>query len=144
MDGFQGSEKDIIIISTVRGDASGGGIGFLSDYRRMNVAITRPKHFLMVVGNAGALRHDQNWGDMLSHLKSRGAYSLVEQTQAFVLKDFRIDAKPPLQTRRKLLRKSYVNQGSEEVKTEGEEISSSSNTSSLEEVKEGEGKQQSE
>jgi len=47
VDAYQGREKDIIIVSTVRTD----GIGFLQDYRRMNVAITRAKSFMWIVGN---------------------------------------------------------------------------------------------
>jgi superfamily I DNA and/or RNA helicase len=52
VDAYQGREKDIVIISTVRSD----GIGFLSDYRRMNVAITRARNFLLVVGNQKCLQ----------------------------------------------------------------------------------------
>ena len=51
VDAYQGREKDIIIISTVRTH----GLGFLNDYRRMNVAISRAKNFLWIVGNHGAL-----------------------------------------------------------------------------------------
>ena len=54
VDAFQGREKDIIIISCVRSNNSSqlkGSLGFLVDKRRMNVAITRPRHFLFVVGN---------------------------------------------------------------------------------------------
>lgn len=47
IDGFQGREKDIVMFSTVR---SGDKIGFLKDYRRMNVALTRAKHLLIVFG----------------------------------------------------------------------------------------------
>lgn len=61
VDAYQGREKDIIIISTVRTN----GIGFLRDYRRMNVAITRAKHFLWVVGNDKCLTKDENWGQMI-------------------------------------------------------------------------------
>jgi len=59
VDAFQGREKDIIIISCVRG--GGKEIGFLNDYRRMNVAITRAKHFLWVIGNAETLETNGDW-----------------------------------------------------------------------------------
>lgn len=54
VDGFQGREKDIVIISCVRTSES-GAIGFLRDARRMNVAITRARSCLWVCGNAQAL-----------------------------------------------------------------------------------------
>lgn len=57
VDSFQGSERDIIILSTVRTDS----IGFLSDWRRMNVAITRARCGLFAVGNAKLLRKDRHW-----------------------------------------------------------------------------------
>ena len=57
VDGFQGQERDIIIISTVR-DNDKGEIGFLRDLRRMNVAITRARMKVIVVGSVQTLtRH---------------------------------------------------------------------------------------
>lgn len=57
VDGFQGQERDIIIISLVRSNDT-GEIGFLRDLRRMNVAITRARMKLIIIGNAPTLtRH---------------------------------------------------------------------------------------
>lgn len=57
VDGFQGQERDIIVISMVR-DNDEGQIGFLRDLRRMNVAITRARMKLIIMGNAATMtRH---------------------------------------------------------------------------------------
>lgn len=54
VDGFQGQERDVIYISLVRSNES-GEIGFLSDERRMNVALTRAQRKLVVVGDSGTI-----------------------------------------------------------------------------------------
>ena len=65
VDAFQGREKDIIIISCVRSNDN-QGIGFLADPRRLNVALTRAKYAVILVGNPKVLskvsqsRHSQN------------------------------------------------------------------------------------
>lgn len=64
IDGFQGREKDVILFSTVR---SGNSIGFLKDYRRMNVALSRAKHLLVLIGKGDTLKQDETWNQIISH-----------------------------------------------------------------------------
>lgn len=68
VDGFQGQERDIILISLVRSN-DGGDIGFLRDLRRMNVAITRARMKLIILGSAQT---------MTSHPFYKKLYEFVE------------------------------------------------------------------
>lgn len=54
VDAFQGREKDVVLLSLVRSNAA-GELGFLEDLRRMNVAVSRPRRQLFVVGDSGTL-----------------------------------------------------------------------------------------
>lgn len=81
VDGFQGREKDVVIFSCVRSSCNnhqhhGSGhsrhIGFVSDERRMNVAVTRAKKALLIVGDKRTLQHDKLWNSLLQSLKERG------------------------------------------------------------------------
>jgi predicted DNA helicase len=56
VDGFQGQERDVVIISLVRSNDT-GEIGFLKELRRMNVAMTRARMKLMIIGNVATLSH---------------------------------------------------------------------------------------
>ncbi|EPQ54489.1 hypothetical protein GLOTRDRAFT_42828 [Gloeophyllum trabeum ATCC 11539] len=72
VDGFQGQEKDVIILSCVRAGPGLQSIGFLSDTRRMNVALTRAKSSLFVLGHAPTLeRSDKTWRDIVSDARTR-------------------------------------------------------------------------
>jgi hypothetical protein len=68
VDGFQGKEKDIIIFSCVRANES-GTIGFLSDFRRLNVALTRARFGLFVVGNSNTLMGNNMWKSYVEYAK---------------------------------------------------------------------------
>ncbi|KAL5760633.1 hypothetical protein ACOSQ2_019471 [Xanthoceras sorbifolium] len=74
VDGFQGGEEDIIIISTVRCN-SGGSIGFLSKAQRVNVALTRARQCLWILGNERTLtRTESIWETLVRDAKSRQCF----------------------------------------------------------------------
>ncbi len=73
VDGFQGQERDVIVISLVRDNAE-GNIGFLRDLRRMNVAITRARMKLIIVGNAQTLSRHKFYRALIEHIKERGDF----------------------------------------------------------------------
>ncbi|XP_073153824.1 uncharacterized protein [Henckelia pumila] len=74
VDGFQGGEEDIIIISTVRSNKS-GSIGFLANPQRINVALTRARHCLWILGNEGTLsRSDSLWEALIRDAKHRQCF----------------------------------------------------------------------
>lgn len=72
-DAFQGRECEIIIFSCVR--ASEGSIGFLNDYRRMNVGLTRAKCSLWVLGNTRSLVNGKDWKAMIEDAQRRNRIS---------------------------------------------------------------------
>ncbi|KAL1535322.1 hypothetical protein AAHA92_28117 [Salvia divinorum] len=74
IDGFQGGEEDIIIISTVRSHR-GGSIGFLCSPKRTNVALTRARHCLWILGNERTLcKSDSVWEEIVSDAKNRRCF----------------------------------------------------------------------
>lgn len=73
VDSFQGQERDIVYISMVRSNAE-GVIGFLSDIRRMNVAMTRARKKLVIVGDSATLAQFSFYADFIAYAESIEAY----------------------------------------------------------------------
>ncbi len=78
VDGFQGREKEAVLISTVRSNET-GEIGFLGDQRRMNVAITRARRKLIVVGDSATLGGNEFFQKLLEYFQNHGQYRSVFQ-----------------------------------------------------------------
>ena len=73
VDGFQGQERDIMVIGLTRSNAA-GDVGFLSEHRRMNVAMTRARMHLLVIGDSATLGTDAFYADFIQHCEQTGAY----------------------------------------------------------------------
>ncbi|KAL3040109.1 hypothetical protein AAZX31_01G220700 [Glycine max] len=89
---FQGQEKEVIIISTVRSTIKHNEfdrvhcLGFLSNYRRFNVAITRAISLLVIIGNPHIICKDDHWSQMLWHCVDNSSYqgcSLPERVELY-------------------------------------------------------------
>ncbi len=73
IDSFQGQERDIVYISLTRSNNE-GSIGFLSDIRRMNVAMTRARKKLVVIGDSATLSSSGFYADFISYSQEIGGY----------------------------------------------------------------------
>ena len=76
VDGFQGREKEVVVMCTVRSNTT-GEVGFLSDARRMNVALTRARRKLIVIGDSGTLGADEFFRSLIGWFEESGAYQSV-------------------------------------------------------------------
>ena len=80
VDGFQGREKEAIILTLVRSNNT-GEIGFLGELRRMNVALTRAKRKLLIIGDSATLGGHEFYQRLLAHAEACGGYrSVWEET----------------------------------------------------------------
>ncbi len=73
IDGFQGREKEVIILSLVRANDN-EEIGFLRDKRRLNVAITRAKRKLIIVGDAKTLSSSRTYAKLIDYISKEGLF----------------------------------------------------------------------
>jgi superfamily I DNA and/or RNA helicase len=81
VDGFQGREKEAVIISLVRSNPE-GEIGFLANVRRMNVAMTRARRKLLMIGNSATLSAHPFYQDLLNHCEAEMAYRSVWEEES--------------------------------------------------------------
>lgn len=81
VDGFQGREKEAIVVDLVRSNER-GELGFLEDVRRMNVALTRARRFLLVVGDGATLGNHPYYSAFLATAEAQGAWKTVWEDDA--------------------------------------------------------------
>lgn len=84
VDSFQGSEADVVICSTVRSN-NRARIGFLADKRRLNVALTRARHSLVLIGRAHTLSEceSEEWRSIVQDAHARNAWMLEDDVDAW-------------------------------------------------------------
>jgi predicted DNA helicase len=81
VDGFQGREKEAVVVSLVRSNRE-GDIGFLADVRRMNVALTRARRKLIVVGDSATVTAHPFYRRLVNYFDAIGAYHSVWEEAA--------------------------------------------------------------
>uniref|UniRef100_UPI00398F70DA probable helicase senataxin isoform X2 n=1 Tax=Pristiophorus japonicus TaxID=55135 RepID=UPI00398F70DA len=92
VDGFQGCEKDCIIVTCVRANNLQGTIGFLADRQRMNVTITRARFSLFILGHLKTLMENKDWNALIQDAQKRGA--IVKTCESEYKKDCQKIMKP--------------------------------------------------
>ncbi|HEY7157164.1 MAG TPA: C-terminal helicase domain-containing protein, partial [Gemmataceae bacterium] len=76
VDGFQGREKEVVVLSLVRSNRE-DEIGFLADVRRLNVALTRARRKLLVIGDSATLSILPFYRRLFEYFETLGAYQTV-------------------------------------------------------------------
>lgn len=90
IDGFQGREAETVIVSCVRTRSEDGDqrIGFLSDRRRMNVALTRARRTCWVIGNVQTLQSNTDWEELVLDAERRGLLvDVVDEGDGWLLRN---------------------------------------------------------
>ncbi|MBC7852491.1 MAG: DNA-binding protein, partial [Pirellulaceae bacterium] len=82
VDGFQGREKEAVVISLVRSNTQ-GEVGFLADTRRMNVALTRARRKLIIIGDSATIGGEPFYARMLGYFEQQNSYRTVWEESAF-------------------------------------------------------------
>ncbi|AJV71080.1 Sen1p [Saccharomyces cerevisiae YJM1574] len=124
IDGFQGQEKEIILISCVRADDTKSSVGFLKDFRRMNVALTRAKTSIWVLGHQRSLAKSKLWRDLIEDAKDRSCLAYAcsgfldprNNRAQSILRKFNVPV-PSEQEDDYKLPMEYITQGPDEVKS---------------------------
>jgi hypothetical protein len=84
IDGCQGDEYDIVIFSSVRANEE-RKLGFLKDLRRLNVAITRPRYTLIIIGHFNTICNDRTWSELITSSNRRG---FCHDSDSLLIKEF--------------------------------------------------------
>lgn len=71
VDGFQGREKEIVVLSLVRSNHE-NNIGFLEDVRRLNVSLTRAKRKLIIIGDSSTISHHETYSNLIDYVSEKG------------------------------------------------------------------------
>ncbi|MEE6505419.1 hypothetical protein FKM82_005519 [Ascaphus truei] len=83
VDGFQGRQKDCIIVTCVRANPGHGCIGFLASRQRLNVTITRAKFSLFILGSLRTLMENKDWNELIQDAQRRGALVKTKEENYF-------------------------------------------------------------
>lgn len=78
VDGFQGREKEVIILSLVRSNQD-KELGFVTDFRRLNVAVTRARRLLIVIADSETMEKDELITSLLKHIEENGLLQTAEE-----------------------------------------------------------------
>lgn len=73
VDGYQGREKEVVVVDLVRCNDT-GDLGFLTDTRRMNVALTRARRFLLIIGDSATIGTHRYYAALLDSIQEHGAW----------------------------------------------------------------------